>query len=145
MPPSAIIQNAGSTIFRLGVITAALQYGAIFHAGSTSLRFIPQPPSPSVKKAKCVTIDASLLADAEEAAARLGVPLSALVEEALRLLLRQAEAWRGVEKRLAAVEDMLKQCLQKEARPAEARGPGRQEPPPQLGDNLWVSILRKRG
>jgi hypothetical protein len=98
-----------------------------------------------VKKAKCVTIDASLLADAEEAAARLGVPLSALVEEALRLLLRQAEAWRGVEKRLAAVEDMLKQCLQKEARPAEARGPGRQEPPPQLGDNLWVSILRKRG
>jgi hypothetical protein len=97
-----------------------------------------------VKKAKCVTIDASLLADAEEAAARLGVPLSALVEEALRLLLRQAEAWRGVEKRLAAVEDMLKQCLQKEARPAEAR-PSRQEPPPQLGDNLWVSILRKRG
>jgi len=97
-----------------------------------------------VKKAKCVTIDASLLADAEEAAARLGVPLSALVEEALRLLLRQAEAWRGVEKRLAAVEDMLKQCLQKEARPAEAR-PSRQEPPPQLGENLWVSILRKRG
>ncbi len=97
-----------------------------------------------MKKAKCVTIDASLLADAEEAAARLGVPLSALVEEALRLLLRQAEAWRGVEKRLAAVEDMLKQCLQKEARPAEAR-PSRQEPPPQLGDNLWVSILRKRG
>jgi len=97
-----------------------------------------------VKKAKCVTIDASLLAEAEEAAARLGVPLSTLVEEALRLLHRLAEAWRGVEKRLAAVEDMLKQCLQKEARPAEAR-PSRQEPPPQLGDNLWVSILRRRG
>ena len=97
-----------------------------------------------MKRTKCITIDVSLLADAEEAAARLGVPLSALVEEALRLLLRQAEAWRGVEKRLAAVEDMLKQCLQKEARPAEAR-PSRQEPPPQLGENLWVSILRKRG
>jgi len=97
-----------------------------------------------MKRTKCITIDVSLLADAEEAAARLGVPLSALVEEALRLLLRQAEAWRGVEKRLAAVEDMLKQCLQKEARPAEAR-PSRQEPPPQLGENLWVSILRRRG
>jgi len=46
-----------------------------------------------VKKAKCVTIDASLLAEAEEAAAGLGIPLSALVEEALRRLLRQAEAW----------------------------------------------------
>jgi hypothetical protein len=88
-----------------------------------------------VKKAKCVTIDASLLANAEEAAARLGVPLSALVEEALRLLLRQTEAWRGVEEKLASIEALLRQCLQKEARPAEAR-PGRQEPPPQLGDNL---------
>ena len=99
-----------------------------------------------MKKAKCVTIDASLLADAEEAAARLGTTFSALVEEALRLLLRQAEAWRGVEKRLAAVEDMLKQCLQKEARPAESRGQhSRQEPPPPLSDNLWISILRRRG
>jgi hypothetical protein len=118
-------------------------------AGSTSPRFIPRPPYASVKKTKCVTIDASLLAEAEEAAARLGVPLSALVEEALRRLLGQAEAWRGVEKRLAAVEDMLKQCLQKAVEtwrePAEARGPGRQEPPPQLGDNLWVGILRRRG
>ncbi len=34
-------------------------------------------------------MDAALLAEAEEAAARLGVPLSALVEEALRRLLRQ--------------------------------------------------------
>jgi len=116
----------------------------MLHAGSTSLRFIPQPPSPSVKKTKCVTIDASLLADAEEAAARLGVPLSALVEEALRRLLRQEEAWRGVEERLTNIETLLRQCLQKEPRPAEAR-PSRQEPPPQLGDNLWISILRKRG
>jgi metal-responsive CopG/Arc/MetJ family transcriptional regulator len=99
-----------------------------------------------VKKAKCVTIDASLVTEAEEAAARLGTTFSAIVEEALRLLLRQAEAWRGVEKRLAAVEDMLKQCLQKEARPAESRGQSsRQEPPPQFGDNLWISILRRRG
>jgi post-segregation antitoxin (ccd killing protein) len=98
-----------------------------------------------VKKTKCVTIDASLLADAEEAAARLGVPLSALVEEALRRLLRQAEAWRGVEEKLTIIEALLKQCLQKDARPAEARGPSRQVPPPQLGDNLWVSILRRRG
>jgi metal-responsive CopG/Arc/MetJ family transcriptional regulator len=97
-----------------------------------------------VKKAKCVSVDASLLAEAEETAARLGVPLSALVEEALRRLLRQAEAWRDVEEKLASIETLLKQCLQKEARPAEARGPGRQEPPP-LSDNLWVGILRKRG
>jgi post-segregation antitoxin (ccd killing protein) len=96
-----------------------------------------------VKKTKCVTIDASLLADAEEAAARLNVPLSALVEEALRRLLRQAETWRGVEEKLASIEALLRQCLQ--ARPAEAREPGRQEPPPQVGDNLWVSILRRRG
>lgn len=101
-----------------------------------------------MKRTKCVTIDVSLLAEAEEAAARLGVPLSALVEEALRRLLRQGETWRGVEERLANIEALLGQCLQKEARrePAEARGPsGRQEPPPQLGDNLWVGILRRRG
>jgi antitoxin component of RelBE/YafQ-DinJ toxin-antitoxin module len=98
-----------------------------------------------VKKTKCVTIDASLLADAEEAAARLGIPLSTLVEEALRRLLRQAETWRDVEEKLANMEALLRQCLQKEARPAEARGPGRQEPPPQLGGNAWVEILRRRG
>jgi len=98
-----------------------------------------------VKKAKCITIDASLLAEAEEAAARLGVPLSALVEEALRRLLRQAEAWRDVEERLTNIEALLRQCLQKEPRPAEPRGPGRQEPPPQLGGNAWVEILRRRG
>jgi post-segregation antitoxin (ccd killing protein) len=95
-----------------------------------------------VKKTKCVTIDASLLADAEEAAARLGIPLSALVEEALRRLLRQAEAWRGVEERLGNIETLLRQCLQKEPRPAEA---SRQEPPPQLGGDAWVEILRRRG
>jgi post-segregation antitoxin (ccd killing protein) len=97
-----------------------------------------------VKRTKCITIDVSLLAEAEEAAARLGIPLSALVEEALRLLLRQAEAWRGVEEKLANIETLLRQCLQKEPRPAEARGSGRQEPPP-LSDNLWINILRRRG
>jgi post-segregation antitoxin (ccd killing protein) len=97
-----------------------------------------------VKKAKCVTIDVSLLAEAEEAATRLGVSLSALVEEALRRLLRQAEAWRGVEEKLTIIETLLKQCLQKETRPAETK-PSRQEPPPSLSDNLWVSILRRRG
>jgi hypothetical protein len=117
----------------------------MLRAGSTSPRFIPRPPYASVKKTKCVTIDASLLAEAEEAAARLGTTFSALVEEALRRFLRQAEAWRDVEEKLANIETLLKQCLQKEARPAEPRGPGRQEPPPQLGDNLWISILRKRG
>jgi hypothetical protein len=136
-------------IFRLGVIQDggfAIRRNIPRRLHITLTRFIPRPPSPAVKKAKCVTIDASLLADAEEAAARLGTTFSALVEEALRLLLRQAEAWRGVEKRLAAVEDMLKQCLQKEARPAESRGqPSRQEPPPPLSDNLWISILRRRG
>ena len=95
-----------------------------------------------MKKTKCVTIDASLVADAEEAAARLGIAFSTLVEEALRRLLRQ-EAWRSVEEKLNNIETLLRQCLQ--TRPAEARGPSRHEPPPQLGDNLWVSILRKRG
>jgi metal-responsive CopG/Arc/MetJ family transcriptional regulator len=102
-----------------------------------------------MKKTKCVTIDASLLADAEEAAARLNVPLSALVEEALRTYLRTQEGLKTVAERLAAVENMLRQCLQKavETRrePAESRGPSRQEPPPQLGGNAWVEILRRRG
>jgi len=84
----------------------------------------------------------SLLAEAEEAAARLGVPLSALVEEALR----QGEAWRGVEERLANIEALLGQCLQKEARrePAEAQRPP-QHPPQIVGGNAWVEILRRRG
>jgi hypothetical protein len=88
----------------------------------------------------------SLLAEAEEAAARLGVPLSALVEEALRRLLRQGEAWRGVEERLANIEALLGQCLQKEARrePAEAQRPP-QHPPQIVGGNAWVEILRRRG
>jgi hypothetical protein len=71
------------------------------------------------------------------------------VEEALRTYLRTQEGLKAVAERLAAVENMLRQCLQKavETRrePAEPRGPGRQEPPPQLGDNLWVNILRRRG
>jgi metal-responsive CopG/Arc/MetJ family transcriptional regulator len=96
-----------------------------------------------MKRTKCVTIDASLLTEAEEAAARLGTTFSALAEEALRRFLRQ-EAWRGVEEKLAGIETLLRQCLQREARPAEARGPGRQEPP-QLGGNAWVEILRRRG
>ena len=102
-----------------------------------------------MKKTKCVTIDAPLLAEAEAAAARLGIPLSALVEEALRTYLRTQEGLKAAAERLAAVENMLRQCLQKavETRrePAEPRGPGRQEPTPQLGDNLWISILRRRG
>jgi post-segregation antitoxin (ccd killing protein) len=95
-----------------------------------------------VRKTKCITIDVSLLAEAEEAAARLNIPLSALVEEALRRLLRQAEAWRGVEEKLAGIEALLRQCLQKEARPAEVQS-NRQTP--QLGGNAWVEILRRRG
>ena len=98
-----------------------------------------------MKRKVSVSVDAALLAEAEEAAARLGVPLSALVEEALRLFFRQGEAWRGVEERLTNIEALLRQCLQKEPRLAEARGHGRQEPPPQLGGNAWVEILRRRG
>jgi Arc/MetJ family transcription regulator len=99
-----------------------------------------------VKKAKCVTIDASLVTEAEEAAARLGTTFSALVEEALRRLLRQG-AWRGVEERLTNIETLLRQCLEETRRkPPESRPAQRdQTPPPQLNNNLWVSILRKRG
>jgi hypothetical protein len=93
-----------------------------------------------VKKAKCVTIDTSLLAEAEKEAVRRGVPFSTLVEEALKLYL---SIWR-LEERLANIETLLKQCLQRE--PPESRPDRRgQAPPPQLSDNLWVSILRRRG
>jgi metal-responsive CopG/Arc/MetJ family transcriptional regulator len=97
-----------------------------------------------VKKAKCITIDTSLLAEAEETAARLNVPLSALVEEALRMYLRTQEGLKAVAEKLAAVEDMLRQCLQTRREPPEVQS-GRQAPPPQLSDNLWVNILRRRG
>ncbi len=98
-----------------------------------------------MKKAKCVTIDVSLLAEAEEAAARLGIPLSALVEEALRRLLRQAEAWRGVEEKLANIETLLRQCLE-EARREPPQTPAESQKPPQQKtiNNIWVDILRKR-
>jgi 5'-deoxynucleotidase YfbR-like HD superfamily hydrolase len=97
-----------------------------------------------MKRKVSVSVDAALLAEAEEAAARLGIPLSALVEEALRRLFRQAEAWRGVEEKLANIETLLRQCLQRE--PSESR-PDRkdQAPPPQLDENLWINILRRRG
>ena len=98
-----------------------------------------------MKKAKCVTIDASPLADAEEVAARLGVPLSALVEEALRRLLRQAEARRSVKEKLANIETLLKQRLEETRREPAAASSRSQEPPPQLNDNLWINILRRRG
>jgi hypothetical protein len=98
-----------------------------------------------VKKTKCVTIDVSLLADAEEAAARLGTTFSTLVEEALRRFLRQAEAWRGVEEKLTNIETLLKQCLEETRKEPAAASSRSQEPPPQLSDNLWINILRRRG
>ena len=94
-----------------------------------------------MKKAKCVTIDASLVTEAEEAAARLGTTFSALVEEALRRFLRQG-AWRDVEERLTNIETLLRQCLQRE--PPESRPAQRDQAPP-LSDNLWINILRRRG
>ena len=94
-----------------------------------------------MKKAKCVTVDASLVTEAEEAAARLGTTFSALVEEALRRLLRQ-EAWRDVEERLTNIETLLRQCLQRE--PPESR-PAQRDQAPSLSDNLWINILRRRG
>ena len=100
-----------------------------------------------MKKAKCVTIDASLVTEAEEVAARLDTTFSALVEEALRRLLRQEEAWRGVEEKLTNIETLLRQCLEEARRePPESRPDRRdQAPPPQLSDNLWINILRRRG
>ena len=94
-----------------------------------------------MKKVKSVALDASLLAEAEKEAERRGITFSTLVEEALKLYLSVGR----LEEKLTIIETLLRQCLQKEPRPAESRGSGRQEPPPQLGDNLWVSILRKRG
>ena len=99
-----------------------------------------------MKKAKCVTIDASLVTEAEEAAARLGTTFSALVEEALRRLLRQG-AWRDVEERLTNIETLLRQCLEETRRELSESRPDRrdQAPPPQLNNNLWINILRRRG
>jgi len=67
------------------------------------------------------------------------------VEEALRRLLRQTEAWRGVEEKLTNVETLLKQCLEETRKEPAAASSRSQEPPPQLSDNLWVGILRRRG
>jgi metal-responsive CopG/Arc/MetJ family transcriptional regulator len=100
-----------------------------------------------VKRTKCITIDVSLLAETEEAAARLGVTLSALVEEALRMYLRTQEGLKAVAERLAAVENMLKQCLQKavETRREPPHTPAEAQKPPQaLNNNIWVEILRRR-
>lgn len=96
-----------------------------------------------MKRTKCITIDVSLLAEAEEAAARLGTTFSALVEEALRMYLKQ-EGLKAVAERLAAVEDLLRRCLQKETRreTPEAQSGGQASP---LSDNLWINILRRRG
>jgi len=98
-----------------------------------------------VKKTKCVTIDVSLVTEAEEVAVRLGTTFSALVEEALRRFLRQTEAWRGVEEKLTNIETLLRQCLEKTRKEPVAASSRSQEPPPQLSDNLWVGILRRRG
>jgi len=99
-----------------------------------------------VKKAKCATIDASLVTEAEETAARLGTTFSALVEEALRRFLRQG-AWRNVEEKLDNIETLLRQCLEETRRELSESRPDRrdQAPPPQLSDNLWINILRRRG
>jgi hypothetical protein len=105
-----------------------------------------------VRKTKCITIDVSLLTEVEEAAARLNVPLSALVEEALRLLLRQPEAWRGVEEKLTIIETLLRQCLQKAVETrreppqalTETQKPPQQKTPQALNNNVWVEILRRR-
>jgi hypothetical protein len=95
-----------------------------------------------VKRVKSVALDASLLAEAEREAGRRGVAFSALVEEALRLYLSVGR----LEERLASIEALLGQCLQKEARrgPAEAQRPP-QHPPQIVGGNAWVEILRRRG
>jgi 5-methylcytosine-specific restriction endonuclease McrA len=94
-----------------------------------------------VKKVKSVALDASLLAVAETEAVRRGITFSALVEEALKLYLSVGR----LEERLANIETLLMQCLQKETRREPAGQPTevqRQEP---LGGNVWVEVLRRRG
>ncbi len=98
-----------------------------------------------MKKTKSVTIDASLLAEAEETAARMRTTFSALVEEALRMYLRTQEGLKAVAERLAAVENMLRQCLQKEAQREPAGQPTEAQRQKPLGGNVWVEILRSRG
>jgi len=94
-----------------------------------------------VKKVKSVALDASLLAEAEKAAARLGIAFSALVEEALKFYLSVGR----LEEKLTIIETLLRQCLEETRReppqtPAEA-----QKPPQQKAvNNVWVDILRKR-
>jgi len=94
-----------------------------------------------VKKVKSVALDASLLAEAEKAAARLGIAFSTLVEEALKFYLSVGR----LEEKLTIIEALLRQCLEETRReppqtPAEA-----QKPPQQKAlNNVWVDILRKR-
>ena len=94
-----------------------------------------------MKKVKSVALDASLLAEAEKAAARLGIAFSALVEEALKFYLSVGR----LEEKLTIIETLLRQCLEETRReppqtPAEA-----QKPPQQKAvNNVWVDILRKR-
>jgi len=92
-----------------------------------------------VKKVKSVALDASLLAEAEKEAERRGITFSALVEEALLRLLKPETR---LEEKLANIEMLLRQCLQRE--PPESR-PDRRDQAPLLSDNLWVGILRRRG
>jgi len=88
-----------------------------------------------VKRVKSVALDASLLAEAEREAGRRGVAFSALVEEALRLYLSVGR----LEERLASIEALLRQCLQK------ATEVPPQHPPQTVSGNAWVEILRRRG
>jgi hypothetical protein len=91
-----------------------------------------------VKKVKSVALDASLLAEAEKEAERRGIAFSALVEEALKFYLSVGR----LEEKLANIETLLRQCLQRE--PPESR-PDRRDQAPPLSDNLWINILRRRG
>jgi len=73
----------------------------------------------------------------KEAEAR-GLTLSALIEETLRRsLLMEAELSR----RLAAIEELLRQCLHAAASSATAASSADAS----LDSNVWVSILKGKG
>ncbi len=95
-----------------------------------------------MKKAKCITIDVSLLAEAEKEVMRKGITFSALVEEALKLYLSVGR----LEEKLTIIETLLRRCLE-EARREPPQTPAEVQKPPQqrtLSNNIWVEILRRR-
>jgi hypothetical protein len=106
-----------------------------------------------VRRTTSITVDAGLWERARALAGMLGVPLSQLVELALRHLLGELPLLAAV---LAALERLCGQRpeAQRPARDRASQPPAAPPPeapaippdaPPALRGNVWVALLRKKG